>query len=122
MELIILFGKIGGNYPEVYDRLHDRALIEDCLRMFLTDNSFSTLKRAVESGSLDDVKESAHSLCDVARLLALPELYYRASSMETAANSLDCRKDDLIKSMSGIAELYEVIYNSIEKYCQQTDN
>ena len=113
MELIRSFGKIGGNYPEVYDRLHDKALIEDRLRMFLTDKSYSALKKAAESGTGEEIKEAAHSLGDVARLLALSDLYYRLSSMETAADSPECGINCLKEKMQGISELYDNIYSSI---------
>lgn len=81
MTLQELYSKINGNFAEAQSRLMKDSFIEKFSLMYLTDDSFANLQKAIDAGNINDSFRAAHTIKGVAANLAFTELQQAASDL-----------------------------------------
>lgn len=85
-----LYEKIGGNYREVVSRLASDRMIERFVGMFLKDDSFDTLEKAMAGTEREPAFRAAHTLKGVCGNLAFTGLFQSCSELtEELRNGTD---------------------------------
>ena len=75
---------VGGNFDEALSRLMNEQFIKKFLKKFPADDSYFSLKSAIEQDKLEDAFRAAHTLKGVAYNLELKSLGDSASSLTEA--------------------------------------
>jgi len=81
MTLQELYSKINGNFAEAQSRLMKESFIEKFALMYLKDDSFANLQKAIDEGNIADSFRAAHTMKGVAANLAFTELQQAASNL-----------------------------------------
>lgn len=81
MTLQECYEAIGGNYEDVFGRLRKEALIRKFVLKFLSDPSYDTLCRGMESKNQEEAFRAAHTLKGVCQNLAFTQLYESSSEL-----------------------------------------
>lgn len=69
------YAALGGNYEEVAGRFRSDERILKFMGLFLKDESFSTLCKALEQNNLEEAFRAAHTLKGVSSNLGFTRLY-----------------------------------------------
>lgn len=72
---------LGGNYDEILDRLSNEKMIQRFVLLFLEDESFASLERAMASGNGNDAFSAAHTLKGVCANLAFTDLFHSSNTL-----------------------------------------
>lgn len=100
MTLNEFYASIGGNYEDAISRLMKDSLIERFILMYLQDDSFANLQKAVESGNVSEAFRAAHSLKGVSANLAFAELQNAASELtEQLRPQTEPARQDLVEKV-----------------------
>ena len=78
------YKKMGADYQEVLGRLYNEAMICKFVRMFLQDDSFQILEKALRRGDVKEAFRGAHTLKGVCQNLGFDALYAPASALTEA--------------------------------------
>lgn len=84
MELRDCYERLGGDWDEVLGRLRTEARVEKFLRLFLEDESFGLLLRALEGGDRDGAFRAAHTLKGICQNLSFTRLYRSSAALTEA--------------------------------------
>lgn len=94
----------------------DMALYEQCLRLFIADDDFEALGRALSERDGQQVFEFAHAIKGVAANLGLTPICRPASEIvETVRNQMD---DALIWQSDNLAQQYAEILLQRERFVE----
>ena len=111
------YTRMGADYEEVHKRLYSEAMIHKFVLLFLEDDSYSSLKAALEAGNVQAAFRAAHTLKGVCENLGFSNLYaptaaltetLRAGSLEgTKAQFNSVKKQyaittDAIRGLAGL--------------------
>lgn len=69
------YAALGGNYEEVLGRLRTEERIRKFMGLFLKDDSFPVLCKALERNNLEEAFRAAHTLKGVSSNLSFTRLY-----------------------------------------------
>lgn len=69
------YAALGGNYEEVLGRFRTEERILKFMGLFLKDDSFSNLQKALEQNNLEEAFRAAHTLKGVSSNLGFTRLY-----------------------------------------------
>lgn len=75
------YQKLGGNFAQVEQRLPSASLVKRFITKFLSDDSFSQLCRAMESGQREEAFRAAHTLKGVSANLGFDRLLSSAGAL-----------------------------------------
>lgn len=78
------YALIGGDYADALRRLRSDKWINDFLAMFLEDNSYNLLLKAIEAGDFDEAFRMAHTLKGICANLSLTSLFEPAQALTEA--------------------------------------
>lgn len=98
------YQEMGGNYAEVYGRLHSQKLVEKFARKFLDDPSYAELTAAMASGDHDAAFRAAHTLKGVAANLGFTKLLSSVSGLtellRTPADSIPAEAAPMVEAIT----------------------
>lgn len=92
--------------------LNNDALYMKCLKKFLDDQSFETLKKAYEEGNCEEAFRAAHTMKGFVSNLGINRLYEVVNPM---VEKLRAGNIDIMEEMKAVEELYHSTYDLIEK-------
>ncbi|MGM9941902.1 MAG: Hpt domain-containing protein [Bulleidia sp.] len=102
-----LYEKIGGNYQEVLGRLPNDRLIIRFAGMFLQDESYDQLQKAMAGTQRESAFRAAHTLKGVCGNLSFTKLYDSCSELTEALRS---GTDDISDSARQLFETVQADY------------
>lgn len=119
MDVKAFYEAIGGNYDEAIGRLMRDSMIEKYVKKFVNDQTFETLRAAIQENRVDDAFAAAHTLKGVAMNFAFATLSRSATKL---TDSLRPQNRDALTP--GMAETlfadvqadYEAVIAQIERF------
>ena len=75
------YQQLGGDYSQVLTRLPSAKLVRRFIAMFLNDESYGQLSRAMQDGQLKDAFRAAHTLKGVCANLSFTRLFTSSSAL-----------------------------------------
>ena len=81
MDVKAFYEAIGGNYDEAIGRLMRDSMIEKYVKKFVNDQTFETLRAAIQENRVDDAFAAAHTLKGVAMNFAFATLSRSATKL-----------------------------------------
>lgn len=119
MTLKELYEKINGSYDDAIGRLMKDSLIERFVLMYLRDDSFNNLLKAIETGNISEEFRAAHTLKGVAANLAFTNLQVAASNLtEQLRSQTEQANPELVETVK-VAQ--DIVLKGIEEF-QSTKN
>lgn len=109
MTLEMLYQQIGGNYQDILQRLRKPERIEKFVLLFLKDDSFPSLERALEQGDVEAAFRAIHTLKGVCMNLSFDSLYQVSSQMTECLRAGD---------LPGAMELLPLLTERYECHCR----
>ncbi len=115
MDLQNIYESMGVDYGKVLNRLRREDRIEKYLRMMLEDESFGSLKAAIESKDYQTAFMAAHTIKGVSLNLELTPL---ANTADKLTEYLRCNQSDTSKIDENEADmLYQDVQIEYDKLC-----
>ena len=111
------YAMLGGNYDEILERLSSESMVDKFVGFFLSDESYDTLVKAMESRNKEDAFRAAHTLKGVCANLSFTDLFQASSNLteelRKPADAISAVADELFVK---VKEEYEKTVNAIHAY------
>ncbi len=107
------YGKIGGDFEGVCERMMDEARVKKFAIKFLADKSYETLVEAYGAGKLEDAFRAAHTLKGVSQNLGFTRLF--EASDEVTEKLRPLKPVDITASLERLAQVYDETVEAVSQ-------
>lgn len=108
---------LGGNYEEVLGRFRTEERIVKFMGLFLKDDSFSNLSKALEQNNLEEAFRAAHTLKGISSNLSFTRLY-RSSHGLTELLRTKTPNPEILALFAEVKKDYEITAKAIHAALQ----
>lgn len=112
------YAALGGNYEEVSGRFRSDERILKFMGLFLKDESFATLCKALEQNNLEEAFRAAHTLKGVSSNLGFTRLYNSSHEL-TELLRAKTQNPEIPALFAKVQQDYEITANAIRSALPQ---
>ena len=111
------YARMGADYKEVHKRLYSEAMIRKFVLLFLEDDSYRSLKAALEAGDAQAAFRAAHTLKGVCQNLGFTNLCVPAAALTEMLRT--GRMEGTKAQFSSVKKQYAITTDAIRELAGQ---